>query len=103
MVFDKWCTDKRAIFANKSCKLLYRKYNGNFTSVTFQNEAKDLYENFLHYVDGIKDVIGSQIPLFEWVIYLNQGFDPEEFDSELEMTESKWKDLIFEGCNNYYS
>ncbi|EQA7786790.1 hypothetical protein ACX818_001384 [Acinetobacter baumannii] len=94
-------SDDRAIFANKVLKLIYQKYNGNFSSITFQNEVKDIKIYFDEYVRNIYEVIDTEIPLFAWANYLNYGFDKSMWD-EGEMTEEEWKQIIFSACKKYY-
>lgn len=95
-------TDPRAEFANTVFTMLYQKYNGNFKSVAFQLEAKQLYYYFDEYCRNIYEVIDNQIPMMAWVRYLNYGYDPTMFD-EGEMTEEKWLDRIYTACKKYYS
>ncbi|ADG59975.1 hypothetical protein Acj9p075 [Acinetobacter phage Acj9] len=95
-------SDDRAIFANKIFALIYKKYQGNFSSITFQNEARDLANDLEEYVRNIYECVDREIPMMAWVNLLEHGFDESAFDDEDEMTEQKWQQIIFDACKKYY-
>lgn len=95
--------DDRAVFANIACKLLYQKYNGQFSSVTFQNELRILRSYFEEYVRNIYEVIHDEIPLFAWADYLRYGYDKDQWCDDTELTEEQYVKIIFDACKKYYS
>ncbi|AZU98697.1 hypothetical protein [Acinetobacter phage AbTZA1] len=103
MYYDFYDTpsDDRAIFANSIFKYIYQKYNGNFKSVAFQIEAKQMDMYLTEYCRNIYEVIDNQIPMMSWVNYLENGYDATMFD-EGEMTEERWLDRIYTACKKYY-
>ena len=94
--------DDRAIFANIACKLLYQKYNSALTSVSFQTELRILRMYFEEYVRNIYEIIHDEIPLFAYADYLKYGFDSMAWDDEDQMTEAKWKQILFDNCKKFY-
>lgn len=94
--------DDRAIFANKVLKMIYQKYQGNFSSVTFQREVLEMKVYLEEYVRNIYECIDREIPLLAWANYLNYGFDESAWD-EGEMTEEKWLKIIYNACEKYYN
>ena len=99
--FANRASDDRSIFANISFGMLYQKFQGNFSSVTFQNEAKQLAAYLDEYVRNIYE-IEDEIPLMAWVNFLKHGFDESRWD-EGEKTSESWQNEIFEACQNMYS
>lgn len=101
--FDCGASDERAIFANIAFKMLWQKYQGNYSSITFQNEARELAMYFDEYVRNIYEVIDSEIPMMAWTNFLKYGFDASAFDEEDEMTSEKRLSMIYDACKKYYS
>lgn len=99
--FAEEVNDERAIFANIAFGMLYQKFQGNFTSVTFQNEAKQLSMYFDEYVRNIYEV-EDEIPMMAWTNFLKYGFDESRWDED-EKTAESWQNEIFEACKHMYS
>lgn len=99
--FADEASDDRAIFANISFGMLYQKFQGNFSSVTFQNEAKQLAMYFDEYVRNIYEV-EDEIPLMAWVNFLKHGFDESRWDED-EKTAESWQSEIFVACHHFYA
>lgn len=99
--FADEASDDRAVFANISFGMLYQKFQGNFSSVTFQNEAKQLAMYFDEYVRNIYE-IEDEIPMMAWVNFLKHGFDESRWD-EGEKTAESWQSEIFVACHHFYA
>lgn len=92
---DKDHLNYRAEFANRICKLLYDKSNGNIDKAIIDGEKlfNDLHEN----VRNIYELVNSQIPLMTYYELKkydadNWGFSDEEYTINLEVTKAACKD-----------
>ena len=94
----------RTDFANMACKLLYDKYDGDFGTGNFYQEAIKLRKHFEDNVRNIYELV-DEIPLFLYVDYCTMYF--EEGDIYNEKYEGWEKDDIIKDiekeCYRKYS
>lgn len=61
--------DDRSEFANRICKLLYNKHNGNVDEAI--KEGKLIFDDLHEYVRNIYELIGNEIPFEIPLMYYN--------------------------------
>ena len=90
--------DYRAGFANRICKLLYYKSNGDLNKCV--KEGDNLFIDIENHVRNVYELIDSNIPLMAYYELLNDGpdnwdFTAEEYEQALLRTAK--------ACKEYYS
>lgn len=93
---SKFCD--RSVFANRVLKLVYEKHNGDLDKARL--EIGEFYEHFKEWVDNIYELIGDEIPMFEWyelVKYSKEGFALEENEWYEQIEKAKNDCLLYYG------
>lgn len=90
--------DERSIFANRICKFIYLKHNGDLVAAI--KEAEPFLIDLETFVRNIYELVENEIPLYAYYQFVkfgadNYGFKEEDTDEIL----SKIKDA----CKFYYS
>ncbi len=89
--------DERSIFANRICKLIIEKHNGNLDAAIV--EAEPYFNNLKEFVRNIYELVESEIPLYAYYILLKYGADNWRFE------ENEYKEKIAktqDACRLYY-
>lgn len=81
--------DERALFANRICKILYDKHNGNPDEAII--DGKKIFEGMEKFVRNIYELVENEIPLYAYSRLLELGKDnydltQEEYESALDAT-----------------
>lgn len=89
--------DYRSKFANRVCKLLYDKHNGDLDKAA--EEGVPFYEGFEELIRNIYELVDSEIPLYAlWYLRKhgadNFGFDEEEYKQA--------EQNCIDACHKYY-
>lgn len=67
------CLDNRSLFANRICKLIYQKHDGNIDEAI--KEAEPFFEDLHEHVRNIYELIPTEIPLMYYRDLLKFGKD----------------------------
>lgn len=89
--------DEKSIFANRICKLVYQKHDGNLDYSI--RELAPYFQDLKTFVRNIYELIGSEIPLFAYYQLIKFGANNWDF-TELEYTEVLNRTI--EACHYYY-
>lgn len=89
--------DDRSVFANKICKLIYEKHDGDL--IKSVEEATSYFVYLEQFVRNIYECIDSEVPLYAYYQLLEYGADNWDFDST-EYEEAKRKTEA--ACVFYY-
>lgn len=89
----------KAGFANKVCKLLYDKHDGDLNKAIKELKQSGLYYDFHQHVKNIHEITCSHIPMFRYLELMeyskdNWNYTQEEYVQAIE-------DAIA-ACHNYY-
>ncbi len=96
--FEDKPQERRSIFANRICKLLYEKHNGNLDDAIIDGER--IFSGFNTYVRNIYELVDSEIPLIAYYELKkygadNYGFSQAEFEQAIDNTKI--------ACVQYYN
>ena len=98
-VWEEHTWDGRAGFANRICKLIYDKYEGDTDKIITSNEFIKLYNDLDEWVRNIYEVYDSKVPLISLYELKEHGADNYGYTDE-EYTKSI--DNCIEACKKYY-
>lgn len=81
--------DARSVFANRICKLLYEKHDGDLDKAI--EEAEPFFDELELFVRNIYELVDSEIPLYAYYQLLeykadNWHFDENEYQEKIENT-----------------
>ena len=90
--------DGRSIFANRICKLLFEKHNGDLVEAI--KEAEPFFCDLEEYVRNIYELIENEIPLYAYYKIMehgagNWGFEEHEYQEKITKT--------IAACKLYYN
>ncbi len=89
--------DERSVFANRICKLIFEKHNGDLDKAIV--EAEPYFNDLEEFVRDIYELAENEIPLYAYYNLLNCGKDNWGFD------ENEYKEKILKtqnACRFYY-
>lgn len=89
--------DTRSIFANRVCKLLYQKHNGDLEKA--MKEGEIFFEEFEILIRNIYELVENEIPLYALFRLRKYGADNFGFDDE-EYLSAETNCII--ACEKYY-
>jgi len=89
--------DERSVFANRICKLIFEKHNGNLDAAIV--EAEPYFNDLEAFVRNIYELVENEIPLYAYYRLLkygadNWGFDENEYKEKIAKTQ--------DACRLYY-
>lgn len=89
--------DERSVFANRICKLIFEKHNGDLDKAI--TEAEPYFNDLEEFVRNIYELVENEIPLYAYYRLLeygadNWGFDENEYQEKIEKTRN--------ACEFYY-
>ena len=87
--------DERALFANRICKLLYDKHDGDLNKAI--KEGESLFDGLEQFVKNIYELVEDEIPLYAYYELLKdyvEEYSEEEYSEAVEAT--------IKACHYYY-
>lgn len=90
--------DGRSVFANRICKLIFDKHNGDIDNAII--EAEPFFNELDYFVRNIYELVENEIPLYAYYELLKYG--PDNWDFE----ETEYQDKILKtqnACRLYYN
>lgn len=89
--------DERSEFANRVCKLLYEKHNGDLDKAS--EEGKPFFSGMEEFIRNIYELVETEIPLYAYHRLqeygpANYGFDEVEYKTAL--------NNVKKACIDYY-
>ena len=87
---DLECLDDRSVFANRICKLIFQKHNGNLDKAIV--EAEPIFNDLERFVRNIYELVETEIPLYAYFQLLKYGannwrFDQNEYKQKIAKTQ----------------
>ncbi len=69
--------DERSVFANRICKLIFEKHNGDLDAAIV--EAEPYFNDLEEFVRNIYELVENEIPLYA---YCEDMFNPDVLETE---------------------